>query len=50
VDIRGRKWRQAGGLCIMKKLHDLYSCYYGDHSKEDEMGGHVARIGEIRYT
>jgi regulator of replication initiation timing len=44
--------REAGEDCVMKVslLLRLNRHYSGDETKEDEMGEHVARMGEMRNT
>jgi len=41
LDLRGRKWQEAGKECIKKsfRTYVLHKCYVVDRMKGDEIGG-----------
>lgn len=51
MDLRGSKWMEAGGYCIIKELH---SCFYSRHiigvikSVRMDCERHVARVEEMK--
>jgi hypothetical protein len=48
LDVRGRKWREAGEYYIMSFIICFIEYYSGDYIKEDEMGVACGRnMGEI---
>jgi hypothetical protein len=38
LDLRRRKWQEAGEECTMRSVIACTLHYYGDKIKEDEMG------------
>jgi hypothetical protein len=52
LDLRGRKWQEAGGNCIMRSfitctLHRIIIRVM--KSTKMRLAAHVARMGEMRY-
>jgi len=45
LDLRGRKWREAGEDCIMRSFIKLYASPYVIRVKKDEMGETCIRHG-----